>query len=134
MNVGLAAMFIKLEDVDPAAFDLEARRKKLAENKRESLSVTQLLQFINQEHTHTVLTFQWLNTLVRYVPQLSQLKSRVSELYRTRAAKFQLPIHPSKVGCYQTTHVPRLPLPMTHDIPILFRYTIITNICTYAET
>lgn len=98
--VGLAATFVEIDDVDPAAFDLDARRKKLAERQAGGIfdgdSTT-------PEHIRTVLGFQWLNTLVRYIPQLSHLRPDVSVLYRTRAAKLQLPIRPSKVHPLATT-------------------------------
>ncbi|KAH7905521.1 hypothetical protein BJ138DRAFT_1130454 [Hygrophoropsis aurantiaca] len=97
MNVGIAATYIELEDIDPKALDLQDKQERLNENKRKSLSVEQLLQFIDQRHLDTVFSLQWLLTLVNYVPALTYLKTHISMLYRTRTAKLKLPVRASNV-------------------------------------
>lgn len=96
LNIGLAATYYEVEDVDPAVFDLEDKRQRLAENKRKDLTVNQLLAFVDSQHIESVCVLQWINTLVQYIPQLSHLTTQVSMLYRTRCAKEKLPAKPTK--------------------------------------
>lgn len=97
LNIGMAATYIELEDVDPKAFDLDDKRQRLTENKRSKLDVDQLLALIDQDHLEVVGVLQWLHVLCNYIPELEPFKSHVSMLYRTRAAKLRLPVKATKV-------------------------------------
>ena len=96
LNIGLAATYYEVEDVDPAVFDLEDKRHRLAEKKRKDLTVNQLLGFVDSQHIESVCVLQWINTLIQHIPQLSHLKPHISMLYRTRCAKEKLPAKPTK--------------------------------------
>lgn len=97
LNIGMAATYIELEGIDPAAFDLDDKRRRLAENKRSALDVDQLLGMIDEKHLQTVGILQWLRTLCTYIPELEPYKSHVSMLYCTRAAKLRLDVRATKV-------------------------------------
>ena len=81
LNIGLAATYYEVEDVDPAVFDLEDKRQRLAEKKRKDLTVNQLLGFVDSQHIESICVLQWINTLVQHIPQLSHLKPHISMLY-----------------------------------------------------
>lgn len=97
MNVGIAGTYIEAPTCPVVALDLDDKRRRLAENKRASLTVDQLLGFIDMEHRETVGVLQWLRVLTSYVPQLSTLQEDVSEAYRTRGKKLALPATAAKV-------------------------------------
>ncbi|KAF8872739.1 hypothetical protein BD779DRAFT_1708992 [Infundibulicybe gibba] len=97
MNVGLAATYIELEAVDPDAFDADDKQKRIAEAKREKLTVEQLYSMIDFPHIEVVCVLHWLRILTHYVPELEKWKNHVSMLFETRAKRIQLPIQPSKV-------------------------------------
>jgi hypothetical protein len=97
MNVGIAGIYIEVEDADPAACNLEEKRKLLAENKRALLTVEQLIDMLRQDHLETVFVLQWLRVLTHFIPELAKWKEHVSLLFRTRAARLCLPIRPTKV-------------------------------------
>jgi hypothetical protein len=97
LNIGIAATYIELEDIDPKAFNLDDKRQRLKENKRRNLTVDQLLGFIDNKHIDTVGTLQWLRVLTNYIPQLHKWKREVSMLYRTRGAKLRLPERATKI-------------------------------------
>ena len=96
LKIGLAATYYEVEDVDPAVFNLEDKRHRLAEKKRKDLTVNQLLGFVDSQHIESVCVLQWINTLIQHIPQLSHLKPHISMLYRTRCAKEKLPAKPTK--------------------------------------
>ncbi|KAH7920579.1 hypothetical protein BV22DRAFT_996910, partial [Leucogyrophana mollusca] len=97
MNVGLAATYVELEDIDPKAYDLDDKQRRLTESTRSKLTVEQLYEFIDQKHLDLVMSLQWLLTLAKYIPELDYLKKHTSMLYRTRGAKLRLPDRPSKI-------------------------------------
>ena len=97
MNIGIAATYIELEDVDPKAFDLDDKLKRLAENKRAKLTVNQLIDMIDQPHLDVVSSLHWLRALTNYIPELAKWKTHVSMLFRTRASRLRLPARASKV-------------------------------------
>ena len=97
MNIGIAATYIELEDVDPKAFDLDDKLKRLAENKRAKLTVNQLIDMIDQPHLDVVSSLHWLRALTNYIPELAKWKTHVSMLFRTRASWLRLPARASKV-------------------------------------
>ena len=88
MNVGLAAMLIEIDGVDPRAFSLDDKQLRLMNSEREALTVGPLLSFIDGPHIETVCSLHWLQTLVNYIPSLSHFKELISILFRTRAQKF----------------------------------------------
>jgi hypothetical protein len=46
MNIGLAGIFIEVEDADPAACDLADKRRLLAENKCASITIEQVIDML----------------------------------------------------------------------------------------
>ncbi|KAG6824881.1 hypothetical protein H0H92_005539 [Tricholoma furcatifolium] len=70
MNVGIAGIYIELDeaDVDPAAFDLEDKRRHLASNLRAQLTTDKFFQLIDYQHFERVGQFHWLMALVQFVP------------------------------------------------------------------
>jgi hypothetical protein len=97
LNIGIAATYIEIEDIDPKAFDLDDKRRRLADSKRNNLNVDTLLGMIDEGHLQTIGVLQWLRTLMHYVPELEKWKTHISLLYRTRASKLPLPARPTKV-------------------------------------
>jgi hypothetical protein len=75
LNIGIAATYIKIEGVDPKAFDLNDKCQRLVENRRKDVDVDQLLCMINEQHIETIGVLQWLCTLTNYVPELTKWKS-----------------------------------------------------------
>lgn len=94
---GIAATYVEGVDFEVDAFDLARKRELLAENKRAHLTIEQLFDFIDREHEDVVGTLHFLRTLVEHIPELAQYKAKVSELFRTRASKQQVPLHKSRV-------------------------------------
>ncbi|KAF7973930.1 hypothetical protein HWV62_13994 [Athelia sp. TMB] len=78
LNVGIAATYIELPGVRPEALDLDDKQRQIAENKRQDVTVDQLLGFIDETHLDT-------------------FGPHVSLLYRTRGAKLPLPAEATKV-------------------------------------
>ncbi|OJA13084.1 hypothetical protein AZE42_11926 [Rhizopogon vesiculosus] len=86
MNVGLAATYIAIEDIDPKAYDPDDKPRRVDNSTRKDLEVQLLLNFLDHPRLETVLSLQWLLTLTRYIPELVTIKSHITMLYRTRAA------------------------------------------------
>ncbi|KAJ3494472.1 hypothetical protein NLJ89_g10801 [Agrocybe chaxingu] len=97
MNIGVSGTFCEVEGVDLTAGDLDDRRQRLLENKRADLTVEQLLAFIDHQHTRTVFSLHWLQTLISAVPELSKWQKHVTMLFETKATKIQLPSKATKV-------------------------------------
>ena len=97
LNVGLSATYYEVDGISPHVFDLNAKRERLAENKRKDLTVNNFLSLVDSQHLEMVGILQWINTLVQHIPELSFMKKHVSMLYRTRAAKQRLPPKETKV-------------------------------------
>lgn len=97
MNIGIAATYIEANHFIPSAADIDDKRRRITANRRRDVKVSHLIDWIDQEHIETIGVLQWLQTLVRYVPELVEYKKHVSMLYRTRAAKQRLPVHASRV-------------------------------------
>jgi hypothetical protein len=57
MNIGLAATFCELRNLDPRVLDLEDKQRRVVKNERADLTVMQLLSFIDTplEHRHRYL-------------------------------------------------------------------------------
>ncbi|KAH9949518.1 hypothetical protein B0H21DRAFT_672644, partial [Amylocystis lapponica] len=103
LNIGIAATYVEAPYADPKAFDVEDKRRRLAEGRRKDLTVEDLIGFIDQNHREVVGSLQWLRTLVHYVPELTKYRDHVSMLYKTRGAKRRLPEEPSKVHPFATS-------------------------------
>ena len=80
---GTFATVIRLEDVEPGAFDLEPYTSSLIENKRSSMTVRSINRSIDWEHIDSVMALHFLHALVDFIPQLSHLKSDVSKAFRS---------------------------------------------------
>lgn len=96
MQIGIAATYFEIEGWVPGADDVDDRLRRIAENKRKDLTVDQLLGWIDHEHLETIGILHWLKTLCDFVPELACYRKHISILFRTRAAKHQLPIHATK--------------------------------------
>lgn len=96
MHTGIGATFFEIEGFDPKALDLDDQLRRIAENKRNDLTVDQLVGWIDEEHIEKVFILWWLKVLCDTVPQLARHKPWVTELFRTRAAKRRLPVKPTK--------------------------------------
>jgi hypothetical protein len=81
MNVGVAGIYIEVEDADPAACNLEEKCKLLAKNKHALLTVEQLIDMLRQDHLETVFVLQWLRVLTHFIPELAKWKEHVSLLF-----------------------------------------------------
>ncbi|KAJ3002595.1 hypothetical protein NUW54_g5764 [Trametes sanguinea] len=97
LNIGIAATYVELPHCTPTTVDLDDKRRRIRENQRSNLTVEQLIDLVDVKHREAVGSLQWLRVLTSYVPELNQYKGRVSELYRTRAAKQPLPVQASRV-------------------------------------
>ncbi|KAI0745745.1 hypothetical protein C8Q76DRAFT_604373 [Earliella scabrosa] len=97
MNIGIAATYIEAPDCPAKALDFDDKQRRLAENARSSLTVTQLLGFIDQRHVETVGILLLLRILVNTIPELAIYQSEVSLRYRTRGKKLPLKEECSKV-------------------------------------
>ena len=97
MNIGIAATYCEFEDVDLKAADLDDKIRRVAENKREKLTVEQLLAMIDHQHLDTVFELHWLRVLTSSIPELSKWQNHISMLFREKGAKLQLPVKPTKV-------------------------------------
>ncbi|TRM69621.1 hypothetical protein BD626DRAFT_474783 [Schizophyllum amplum] len=78
-------------------FALDAYRRSLAENRRQSMTVRKLYELIDQKHVMTILSLQWLRVLADFVPQLRSISPYVSNLYRSLASKLPLPATKTQV-------------------------------------
>jgi hypothetical protein len=99
MIIGIAATYAEMDGIDISAFDLEDKRRRLAERGRLNATVETFQKMLDQEHIETVSVLHWLRVLTLYVPELSKWKEHISMLFRTRAAKIPLPgqatvVHP----------------------------------------
>ncbi|KAH9944315.1 uncharacterized protein BXZ73DRAFT_87256 [Epithele typhae] len=83
--IGIAATFVENPHISLSALDFDDKQTRLATNLRASLTVTQLLKFIDQPHQETVGVLSLLRTLVEYIPELNK--------YSTNAAK--IPLNPA---------------------------------------
>ncbi|RDB30543.1 hypothetical protein Hypma_007322 [Hypsizygus marmoreus] len=99
MNVGIAGIYVELDGagVDPAAYDLDDKRKRLAENLRAELTPEKVLNLLDQDHIECVGQTHWLGALVNSVPQLAFMKRNVSHRFRTQCARLRIPVHATKV-------------------------------------
>jgi hypothetical protein len=94
LRIGTAATVMEVEDFLPAAMDVDDHQARIAENRQKDLTVPSLLALVDNTHANTIKALQWLRILVHYIPELSQYKAKVSELYRTKGMK--KPINPHR--------------------------------------
>lgn len=98
LNCGLAATYVEgPAGCDITVFDLAEKHCLLAENKRRDLMVEQLFGFIDIKHCELVGALHFLCILVEHIPELKGYQAEVSTLFRTIAAKQQVPIDKSKL-------------------------------------
>lgn len=97
LNIGLAATYFEVEDVNISAFDLDNKRERISEGHRKTLTAEKLAGYIDSGHLETVGMLQWINTLLHYIPELAGLKGHLEMLYSTRATKQQIPVKPTKI-------------------------------------
>ncbi|KAH9916378.1 uncharacterized protein BXZ73DRAFT_53810 [Epithele typhae] len=99
INIGMAATYVELSHVPPSALDYDDKQSRVAANLRASVTVTQLLKFVDQEHFARVGVLTLLRILINRIPELKKYKTNVSTGYRTQAKKILLdpvasPLHP----------------------------------------
>ncbi|KAI0351471.1 hypothetical protein OH77DRAFT_1416044 [Trametes cingulata] len=97
LRIGTAATYVETPDTAVSALDLDDKRRRVAANLRGSLTVSQLVNFVDQRHRETVGVLHWLRVLVHHVPQLEGYKKDVSLRFRTRAARQRLPVKAANV-------------------------------------
>ncbi|RDB16715.1 hypothetical protein Hypma_002556 [Hypsizygus marmoreus] len=95
--IGFSATYYEVEGVNPEVFDLDAKRKVLAQRRREKFTFYQLTSLLDQTHLENVLHLQWIDTLIRAISHLNHMKSHIAMLYKTRVAKQRLPVTATKV-------------------------------------
>lgn len=77
MVIGIAATYICLK-ASPLACDPAERQRVLDLNKREGLTVDQLIGLIDQSHLRKIGVLQWLGALMKYIPELAHMQSDIS--------------------------------------------------------
>ncbi|KAK7688668.1 hypothetical protein QCA50_008206 [Cerrena zonata] len=102
MKIGMSAMVNTLEGYTASALDLDDKIYRIRNSKRDEMEVETLLGFIDEAHAQNVAILQWVQVLVNYIPELSDLKPIVAKAFQTvgQGAKMPLPrkhqtvIHP----------------------------------------
>ena len=97
MNIGTAATYVIMKDINPDALDFDENQRLLARGLRISVTTEWFLQQINHKHLDMVYALHWLRILVTYIPELSQWKDHVLVLFRTRVAKLRVPSKPATI-------------------------------------
>lgn len=97
MTIGIAGMYMELDNFDVKVYSLDDKHKRIAKNKQSTLSTTQVLGFIDQKHLEIVGALQWLQSLTDSVHELHHMKGEVSLRYHTCGAKLPIPVHRSKL-------------------------------------
>ncbi|KAF8172930.1 hypothetical protein K438DRAFT_1772364 [Mycena galopus ATCC 62051] len=97
MNVGMSGLWIEAgKTIDVSVFDLNDKRRCIADNLRADLTVDQLLGFLDREDADTTGYLQWLEVLVRCIKPLHHFKDAVSGRYRA-TAKLTIPLEKAVV-------------------------------------
>ncbi|KAI0353618.1 hypothetical protein OH77DRAFT_1406859 [Trametes cingulata] len=96
MKVGVAAYAAEALDFSPQAADLDDKLRRIAQNERMGLTVDKITDLTDYDHHETVMTLQWLQTLVTYIPALASHRAAVAELFHTDGAKLRAPCHNQK--------------------------------------
>jgi hypothetical protein len=109
---GTAATLVEMEGVDPRAFDVDDKLKRIAEAGRKKLtSVDRLRDLVDDGHLRQVYSLHWLLTLVsavprlrRYIPEVLKMFEAVPKNERV-AYDRKTKIHPTKsTGQNQTKY------------------------------
>lgn len=96
MIIGIACTFIELW-VDPSALDVLDKRRRISLNLRKDITINFLLDLIDQRHLRNVYTLQWVEALTNWIPELAIYKKEVALRYRTRCAKFRIPLEKARL-------------------------------------
>ncbi|TFY81281.1 hypothetical protein EWM64_g2735 [Hericium alpestre] len=87
MLKGMAGTAIKIDDVNPKAWDLDDKLERVARNECHDVTADWFLSQIDGRHLEDVKVLQWIQTLVRYIPALSGHRKHINMLYATRVRK-----------------------------------------------
>ncbi|KAI0713539.1 hypothetical protein C8Q76DRAFT_796499 [Earliella scabrosa] len=102
MKVGLAATYAEVFDFIPAAADLDDRLRRIEENKRAELTVSQLVDMVDFDHIEAAFELQWVQVLTNYIPCLAKYKPDVAKLYETDGAKLRVPPRKTRIHSLAT--------------------------------
>jgi hypothetical protein len=92
MLTGIAATFVEIHGIDPAAYDLRDKLRRKATSPRKDLKdVEQIMDHINSDHLDEVFVLQWLLVLVTYVPQLARYRKQVIAEYQSTPCSVRPP-------------------------------------------
>ncbi|KAJ6558349.1 hypothetical protein B0H19DRAFT_906888, partial [Mycena capillaripes] len=78
MNVGMSGLYMEAPDVDSRVFNLEDKRKLIAENRRKDVTVDDLIGFLDQEDADSTGTLLVLDVLARCIPSLKPISKEIS--------------------------------------------------------
>ncbi|KAJ8470028.1 hypothetical protein ONZ45_g16695 [Pleurotus djamor] len=82
MITGTATTLFLMKNVSPTALDIEAKQLLLLKSERLELTFQKLWDMIDHDRLSTLLTMQWLRTLIYCVPSLARYKKRLSKMYK----------------------------------------------------
>ncbi|KAJ6616142.1 hypothetical protein B0H10DRAFT_1949352 [Mycena sp. CBHHK59/15] len=85
MNVGMSGLYMEAPDIDVNVFNLEDKRKLIAENRRKHVTVDDLLGFLDQGDADLTGTLHFLEALVRCIPSLKSLSKEISMRFSATA-------------------------------------------------
>ncbi|KAJ6529412.1 hypothetical protein DFH09DRAFT_934780 [Mycena vulgaris] len=92
MNVGMSGLWVEAgTNIDVSVFDLNDKRRCIAESRRGKLTVDMLLSFLDQEDADTTGYLEWLEVVVRCIKELQHYTAQVSARYRV-TAKLVIPV------------------------------------------
>ncbi|KAI9063585.1 hypothetical protein FKP32DRAFT_1676294 [Trametes sanguinea] len=97
IHIGIAGTYVEAPNAQVDALDLDDKHRRLLANDRATLSVPQLLRFIDMRHREVVGVLHWIRVLAHHVPELASYQKEVSLRFRTQGAKRRLPAQPSVV-------------------------------------
>lgn len=98
MNVGMSGLYMEAPDIDVNVFNLAEKRKLIAQNRRQDLTVEDLLGFLDQEDADLTGTLHVLEALVHCIPSLKPLRTDISMRF-SATSKISMPegqaiVHP----------------------------------------
>ncbi|KAJ6573350.1 hypothetical protein B0H10DRAFT_2237105 [Mycena sp. CBHHK59/15] len=85
MNVGMSGLYMEAPDIDVNVFNLEDKRKLIAENRRKDVTVDDLLGFLDQGDADLTGTLHFLEALVLCIPSLKSLSKEISMRFSATA-------------------------------------------------
>ena len=83
LKVGTAATAIRLDDCKPGAFDLQSHLARVAQKKRNTMTVESLRTDIDWTHVQAVQSLHWTRVLVDYIPELKDMSKEISAKFRS---------------------------------------------------